>query len=75
MGEAERRKRAIEAANAFAKVYQKWSEVPGPVRGRVTICSVAHDEGCPAAGTGVGCTCTPAIRRFLAPDDPAQEEK
>jgi hypothetical protein len=67
MGEAERRRRAIEKANVFAKVYQEWPEVPAPVQGRVTICSIAHDEDCPAAGTGVGCTCTPEVRHYLAP--------
>jgi hypothetical protein len=67
MGEAERRRRAIEQANAFAKTYQKWPEVPHPIRGRVTILSIEHDEDCPAAGTGVGCACEPNVRRFLTP--------
>jgi hypothetical protein len=71
MREAQRKK-AIAAANAWAKIYQKWQEVPGPIRGKVTILSVAHDENCPAAGTGVGCVCEPEVRRFLLPDNFAE---
>lgn len=67
MGEAERRRRMIEKAAAFAKIYQEWPEVPGPIRGKVTVTSVVHDEDCPAAGTGVGCTCGPDIPAFPAP--------
>ena len=69
MGEAEQRRRALERANAFAKIYQEWPEVPGPIPGKVIVTSIAHDEDCPAAGTGVGCTCTPNIRHFLHPDE------
>lgn len=70
MGEKERRRlRAIAQANVFADVYRGWQEVPGPIRGKVTVLSIAHDLDCPAAGTGVGCICEPEVRRFLCPDE------
>jgi hypothetical protein len=70
MGEEKRRRQqrtAAEAANAFARVYREWPEVSGPIRGKLTICSIAHDDDCPALGTGIGCTCSPTVRHFLCP--------
>jgi hypothetical protein len=69
MGEDERRRAAAEAADAFAKIYREWPEVPGPIPGKVTIMSVAHDDDCPGVGTGIGCTCNPVIRHFLYPTE------
>jgi hypothetical protein len=58
---------AAKAADAFTRVYREWPEVAGPIRGKLTVCSIAHDDGCPAIGTGIGCTCNPTVRHFLYP--------
>lgn len=73
MGEARRRELARKAADNFRKVYRQWPEVPvafNPDTDKegVFIVSVAHDDNCPAIGTGVGCICNPDVRRFKVPN-------
>jgi hypothetical protein len=72
MGEAKRRREATKLGNDFAKIYRHWPEAPVAVdpeneKGGVFILSVAHDDNCPAIGTGVGCICSPLVRRFKYP--------
>jgi hypothetical protein len=75
MGEAKRRERMARFANALATMAQEWPVVTDfmshteKYRGRVVHMLVAHDDDCPAVGTGVGCTCNPTIQHRLQPKE------
>jgi hypothetical protein len=43
------------------------ADITGKYRGRVVHIMCAHDDWCPAWGTGNGCVCNPIITYYLQP--------